>query len=334
MPDKNQIVRWGVMSTARIATKVRKAIQQTEGAKLSAVASRSADRAAAWAKEHGADRSYGDYQALLDDDELDAIYIPLPPSMHAEWTIRAAQHGKHVLCEKPLAMNVAEAEEMAAACREHKVQLMDAVMWVHHPRAADMRRPIEDGRLGKLRRVTSGFTFHWDEVPLTDIRMQRELGGGSLMDLGWYCVRATMWATGALPTRVYGTARYVQDVDMNFSAVMWYDGDIMASFDCGFDVGWRKWFEVAGTHGSLVCDDFVNPWDSENPRYWLHGAEGKLSEHVSAPPIQEQCMIEEFCRIVRSSRIEERWPADSIANQRVCDALASSARTGTVVGIA
>lgn len=320
-------VRWGVLGTARIATTVGNAIQAASSAALVAIASRSHERAAEWAAEHDAAKAFGGYEALLDSPDIDAVYIPLPPSMHREWTIRAAEHGKHVLCEKPLALSAAEAEEMAAACREHNVQLMDGVMWVHHPRAEEMLRPIHDGTLGDLRRVTSAFSFN-REFPPNDLRMQREMGGGALMDLGWYCVRATLWAFGGLPTQVAATGRYVNAVDVNFTATMWFDGQRMASFDCGFDTGMRRWFEVAGTEASLVCDDFTKPWDAAKPRFWLHDTGGKMSEHVSPPPIQEVCMIEDFCRIVQSGQLEDRWPAEAIATQRVVDALDMAARSG------
>jgi predicted dehydrogenase len=331
MSETTKTVRWGVMGTARIATKVGKAIHQADGAELAAIASRNSERAGDWAAEHGAGRSYGNYESLLDDDELDALYIPLPPSMHLEWVVRAAERGKHVLCEKPLAMNAAEAAEMAAACREHGVQLMDGVMWLHHPRTAVMRQAVRDGKLGQLRRVTSAFSFHWDEVPMQDIRMQRELGGGCLGDLGWYCAGATLWAMGGMPERVCATARYLNDVDINFSAVLWYDNDRTASFDCAFDTTWRKWFELAGTHGSLVCDDFVNPWKIDKPRFWLHDADGRPTEHVCEPLIQEVCMIEDFCKLVRSGDLDFRWPNTAVATQRVCDALDEAARSGSVV---
>ncbi len=352
-------VRWGVMGTARIATKVGKAIRDAEGAELWAVASRSPARAADWARRHSAAASVDSYQALLEDEGIDAVYIPLPPSMHAEWTIRAAEHGKHVLCEKPLAISTSEAEQMAAACKEHNVQLMDATMWSHHPRTGDMLQPIQDGTLGPLRRITSGFSFdvnsylertvvlpsqqHPDPVTgeikavtleqarAADLRMQRELGGGALLDLGWYCVRATLWAFGGLPQKVFAAARYEKDVDINLSALMWFDGDRMASFDCGFDQAWRKWFEVTGTKGSIVCDDFVNPTQSDRPRWWLHDAQANAEQHIAEPAIQEQLMIENFCRIVRSGEIDEQWPRMSVDNQRVCEALDRSARSGQIV---
>ena len=329
MPPAGQLdrpVRWGILGTARIAAKVCRAMHAAEGAAVVAVASRDADRARAWAAEHGVGRGYGSYEELLRDDEIDAVYIPLPPALHAEWTIRAAEAGKHVLCEKPLAASLGEAEEMAAACRRAGVQLMDGVMWKHHARTAAMRGHVERGELGRPRRVTSAFTFCWDPFPEDDIRLQPELAGGSLGDLGWYCVGASLWAFGDLPTRVWATARYFNDVDVNLSGHLWFDDDRVASFDCGFDTLLRKWFEIAGSEGSLVCDDFTAPHDAARPRYWAHDAAGAGSEHVVPDAPQEVRMIERFSANVRTGRIEERWPAESLRVQRVCDALAESAR--------
>ncbi len=331
MNDDERQIRWGVLSTARIATKVCRAIHRAEGAEVMAVASRDGERARRWAGEHGVGRSHGSYEGLLGDPEVDAVYIALPPSMHAEWTIRAAEAGKHVLCEKPLAANLAEAEEMAEACRSRGVQLMDGVMWKHHARTAAVRGHIERGELGRLRRMTSAFTFCWDPFPENDIRLQRELAGGSLGDLGWYCIGATLWAFGDLPTRVWATARYHRDVDVNLSGVMWFEGDRMASFDCGFDTLLRKWFEIAGTAGSLVCDDFTAPRDPDKPRYWAHDATGASTEQVVPDASQEVRMIERFSGLVRAGEIDDSWPAESLRVQRVCDALADSARRGDPV---
>ena len=333
MSHLDRQIRWGVLSTARIATKVCQAMHDAHGAEPVAVASRDLDRARRWAAEHGVGRALGSYEELLADPEVDAVYIGLPPSMHAEWTIRAARAGKHVLCEKPLAANLAEAEEMAAACRDNGVQLMDGTMWKHHARTAAMRGHIERGELGRPRRVTAAFTFHWDPLPMEDIRLQPELAGGSLGDLGWYCVGASLWAFGDLPERVWATARYVNGVDVNTSGLLWFSDERVASFDCGFDTASRRWFEIAGTEGSLVCDDFVAPNDAERPRYWSHGAGGENSEHVVPDALQETGMIERFSAIARSGELDPAWPAESLRVQLVCDALADSARRGEPVDL-
>ena len=267
---------------------------------------------------------------MLEDPNIEAVYIPLPPSLHCQWTCLAARHGKHVLCEKPLGMNLAEAHEMADACTAANRQLMDGVMWLHHERTFAMREIIRSDHLGVLRRVTAGFSNGLDLSP-NNIRFQRELGGGVLGDLGWYCVGAILWAIGALPERVFATARYERDVDLNLSAILWFRENRMASFDCGFDTVWRKWFEIAGTTGSIVCDDFVNPWAAGKARFWVHDSQGKGTQHVYPDCIQEVRMIETFCEIVRSGRLDPAWPAAALAAQTVCDALAQSARIGSVV---
>lgn len=345
--ESTQPVRWGILGTAHIATKVGRAIHRARGARLAAVASRDKSRAQAWVARHTRDTAVADaarafldpgapvaalgsYRELVEDPNIDAVYIPLPPSLHCEWTCLAAQYGKHVLCEKPLGMNLAEARRMSDACTAANRQLMDGVMWLHHERTLAMREISRSERLGLLRRVTAGFS-NGANLDENNIRFQRELGGGALGDLGWYCVGALLWAFDELPERVFATARYEREVDMNLSATLWFPDDRMASFDCGFDVVWRKWFEIAGTQGSIVCDDFVNPWDAAKARFWVHDSQGKGTQHLFADCVQEVRMIENFCDIVRSGRLDPAWPAAALATQKVCDAVAHSARTASVV---
>jgi predicted dehydrogenase len=349
-PADSTEIRWGILGTARIATKVGRAITQAAGSQLAAIASREPARARAWIDRHTQNdhaattpeafleparlpKVVGGYQALLDDPSIDAVYIPLPPSLHAEWTIAAARSGKHVLCEKPLAVNVSEARAMAAACEAAGVQLMDGVMWVHHPRTDAMKRTIASGVLGRLRRVTSAFSFNARDFQPDNIRFQRALGGGVLGDLGWYNIRATLWAFDALPERVFASARYRNDVDLSLSALMWFDDERVASFDCAYDTAARKWFEIAGTEGSLVCDDFVHPWNVDQARYWVHGGQGKMSQENCAPCHHEVRMIEHFCEALRSGRLEPAWPAAAIACQAVLDALDRSARSGQIAPV-
>lgn len=322
-----RLIRWGILGTARIAARIAPAIQATPGAELAAVASRDARRAAEWAAQHGVPRSFGSYAALLDEADIDAVYIPLPPSLHAESTIRAAERGKHVLCEKPLAATFAAAAEMAAACRQHRRQLMDGVMWLHHPRAAAMQSVLRAGTLGPLRRVTSAFTFVAAQFPPDDHRFQHELGGGSLLDLGWYCVGATLWTTGRLPRRVWALGRYQSGVDRTFSGQMQFDEDLVASFDCGFETTARKWLEVAGTEASLICDDFPRPWNEEKPRFWIHNQAGKSAEQVAPVAQQEHCMVARFCDLARRPQPDETWPQLSLQVQQACAALDQAART-------
>jgi predicted dehydrogenase len=330
-------IEWGILGTARIAVKVGRAIQNAVGARLSAVASRDRARAANWIAEHAFDSPspapavYGSYEDLLADPSIDAVYIPLPPSLHAEWTIKAAECGKHVLCEKPLATRVADARAMAAACHANGVQLMDGVMWMHHERTIAMKRALQEGALGTLRRVTTAFSFNATDFAADNIRFQRDLGGGVLGDIGWYCVGATLWAFESLPTRVFATARYRDDVERSLSAILWFADDRIASFDCAFDTTFRKWMEIAGTEGSIVCDDFANPWDVSKARFWVHDRQGKASQENFPGCVQEVRMIECFTDIVRSERLEPEWVERTINTQIVCSAIDFSARTETLI---
>lgn len=331
MSEQNRPLKWGILGTARIAQKVRRAIGLDAGSECVGIASRSEEKAREWGAAQNVPRCHGSYEALLDDPEIEAIYIPLPPALHHEWTIRAAEAGKHVLCEKPLAVNHTEAVEMAAACREQGVQLMDGVMWLHHPRTVQMREDLRSRALGNLRRLMSGFSFCWDPFPTENIRFNAGLGGGALLDLGWYCVGAALWAIQKQPTRVEAHARWFQEVDCSLTAQLWFEDNFHAIFDCGFETTWRKWFELAGSSGSLVCDDFVAPWSEEKSRFWLHDSQGKATERAFGPQIQEREMIADFRKLVRGELPENPWLGLSLDVQRVCDALAESARKERVI---
>ena len=178
-------LRFGVLSTANIGrAAVNPAIQAARNAELVAVASRDGERAREFAAQGAIPRHHGSYEALLDDPEIDALYIPLPNSLHREWAIRAAEKGKHVLCEKPLALTAAEGREMAAAADAHRVKLMEAFMYRFHPRTEKVIELVRGGRIGELRAIRSAFTFRLTRPD--NIRLKPELGGGALMDVGCY----------------------------------------------------------------------------------------------------------------------------------------------------
>ncbi len=324
-------IRWGILGTARIAEKVAAAIHAAPNASLEVIASRNLDRANNWATEHNVPRAVGSYEEVLQDPRIDAVYIPLPPSMHAEWTVAAAKAGKHVLCEKPLAGNADEAAAMVRACEEHDVQFMDGVMWLHHPREADMRSVLENGDLGQLTHVSSAFTFRWPEIPEDDFRTRREFGGGSLLDLGWYCVGVALWAFDDMPESVFGSAQLRNDVDMHFNGLMHFSGGRTASLNCGFDTVMRRWVEIAGTERSLVCDDFTRPWKEDKPRFWVHRPDGSAEERASASPNQETCMVQAFSEAILSGSRRRDWHERAVQTQRICAALDHSARIGQVV---
>ena len=196
-------------------------------------------------------------------------------------------------------------------------------MWSHHPRTNEMKAMLKSGELGRLRRITSAFTVNIADTP-GQIRFNSDLGGGAIYDLGWYCIRAALWAFDDVPLRVYATGEYHRGVDINAAVMMWFSNQRTAAFDCGFDMGLRKWFEVAGEKGNLVCDDFLAPNNIDAPRYWTHCESGNSETHLSEGVVQQTEMVQRFCEIVCEGTVEERWFRESLDTQRVVDALLKS----------
>jgi predicted dehydrogenase len=331
-------IRFAILGTAKIARTVAPKIKSAEGAELLGIASRNEESAQKFAQEFGIPRTYSSYAAALDDPDVDAVYVPLPPSLHQEWTEKAAAAGKHILCEKPLARNVDETDSMITVCQKHEVVLLDGVMWYHTARAAAIKRIVDSGQLGELRQLTSVFTFRWDTMPMENLRMHRDLGGGSLLDLGWYCVGASLWLLDEMPQQVYARANWCNDVDVRLNGFLWFGGENSAerkvvTIESGFDAVPRRWVEVVGATESLVCDDFTRPWNSERPRFWTHNGDGESIEHVVAGKTQEECMVEAFCELVCSGQTDHPWLRLSRKTQFVCDALDLSARSGKVVDV-
>ncbi|MEI6538339.1 MAG: Gfo/Idh/MocA family oxidoreductase [Planctomycetota bacterium] len=324
------LVRIGILGTARIAKTVIPQIAASEHADVVAVGSRSLAKAQQFAGEFGIETAYGSYDALLTDANVDAVYIPLPPSMHCEWTMKAAAAGKHVLCEKPLAINAVQAQQMIEAAVRHEIVLLDAVMWYHTARAEVMRKIVLSGELGEVRQVTSAFTFPGNALADDDLRFSASLGGGSLLDVGWYCIGMSLWMLQQMPERVFATARWQNEIDLRMNGILWFPHNQMASFESGFDTIRRRWMEVAGTNAALVCDDFTKPWNAEKPRFWMHNADGTSDQNIVTHPPLERCLVDAFCQMVRSGNVHHDWLTLSLQTQQVCDALLKSARSGVV----
>ena len=193
-------MKWGLLSTANINRKLLEGVRGTDEATVVAVASRDRSRAEAFAREHGIERALGSYEELLADPEVEAIYIPLPNSMHVPWSVQALEAGKHVLCEKPLTRHPADAEAAFAAAERSGRLLMEAFMWRHHPQTRRLRELLDAGVIGRLRLVRASFSFPLDEAE--NIRLNGELEGGGLMDVGCYCLSGSRFVAGAEPERV------------------------------------------------------------------------------------------------------------------------------------
>jgi D-xylose 1-dehydrogenase (NADP+, D-xylono-1,5-lactone-forming) len=248
-------VRWGVLSTAGIGRVLIEASRTATHAEVVAVASRDADRARAFAGELGLAASFGSYEELLASEAVDAVYVPLPVSLHTEWTVRALAAGKHVLCEKPLATSAADAARCFDAAEAAGRRCVEGLMWRHHPQTALARRLVADGAIGRLATVRAALSV---SVAPGDIRRSVELGGGALGDLGCYCVSAIRLFAGE-PERVY--ADQVADgpagVDLRLAATLRLPDEVLAQFDVGLDLTRRDELELVGTDGKLTVPD---PW--------------------------------------------------------------------------
>src|SRR5215212_5726991 len=256
--------QWGILSAANIARRrfVPGVRNGSEG-QAAAVAARDGDRARAFADELGIPRAYGSYEELLADPAIDGVYIGLPNSLHAEWTIRAAQAGKHVLCEKPLARRAADAERMAAACELAGVILMEAFMWRHHPQHARVRELLAAGEIGEssLVRATFSFAMGAERRAGPDVRVQPELDGGALMDVGCYALDAARFLFDAEPIEVTALQRFdpALGVDTTSSALARFPGDRLAIVDGSFDLNGPQRYEIVGGRGSIVVDPCFQP---------------------------------------------------------------------------
>src|SRR3954449_6343906 len=245
-------LRWGLLSTARITG----ALLSSGHGEFAALASRAPERAEAFAREHGIPRSHGSYEDLLADPDVDAVYVPLPNSMHVEWSIRALEAGKHVLCEKPMSRHPADVERAFDVAERQGLVLMEAFMWRHHPQLERARELIAGGAIGRLRLVRAAFSF--TGRPADDIRLQRALEGGGLMDVGCYCISGCRALAGSEPERVQGDQVLGGDgVDVAFVATLRFAGDVLGAFDCGMSYAARDELEAVGDEGSLFLDD---PW--------------------------------------------------------------------------
>jgi predicted dehydrogenase len=360
--------RWGILGTANIARKNYKAIGNSGNSDLAAVASRDRSRAEQFIRECQADvpltpapAACASYQELLERKDVDAVYIPLPTGIRKEWVIRAAESGKHVLCEKPCAMNSADLKAMLEACWKNKVQFMDGVMFMHSARLPLMRRTLDEQTIGQVTRITSQFSFKASGDFLAgNIRVSSDLEPlGCLGDLGWYNIRLTLWVMNeTLPERVsgriltqHGRADSGAPVPIDFSGEMFWPGGTSASFYCSFLTQNQQWGIVSGTEGYLRVDDFVLPFfgcesafEVNSPVFHVSGGDHNMQSHPrryavaeysnSMPDSQETNMIRTFARMVTSGRLEPTWGDIALETQQVLDAcLISAQEDGKVVAV-
>ncbi|NNM06679.1 MAG: Gfo/Idh/MocA family oxidoreductase [Gemmatimonadetes bacterium] len=324
---------WGVISTAKIGQRaVNPAIQASSNGELLAVASRDAGKARAFAEEAGIPTSYGSYQALLDDPSIDAVYNPLPNSLHREWTIRAVEQGKHILCEKPLALDAAECREMEAAAAANGVKLMEAFMYRFHPRTERVLEMVREGEVGDIRQIRSSFTFPLDRPD--DIRWDRELGGGALMDVGCYCINVSRTLARREPVEVRAMANFRDGgVDQQMAGSLRFEDGLLAHFDCALTMDRTEVYHLLGTDGHIrILDAFVP--GTEDVVIERFDAEDNLTP-ISVPGGDEyRLMVEHFADAVLNDGPLRYSPEEAALNMKVIEALYESARNeGEVVAV-
>jgi len=326
-------LRWGVLSTAKIGRdKVIPGIQAADRCEVVAIGSRDADRARGVAEELGIPRVHGSYEALIDDPEVDAVYIPLPNHLHMEWTIAAARAGKHVLCEKPIALTAADAQEMAAVCAAEGVRLMEAFMYRLHPSWVAVRGIVGSGRLGQLQAVQSWFSYFNDDP--TNIRNIREYGGGALMDIGCYSVNLSRMLFGGEPDRIEAsiTRDPASGVDVLTSALMGF-GDGVATFTCSTRAEPDQRVHVYGTEGHLsVGIPFNIPPYRPTEVSVTAGGDPPVAPDTEVlmfePADQYAVQAEGFASAVLDGEPVPLPPEDSIANMRVIEEIVAAAARG------
>jgi predicted dehydrogenase len=319
MRPMTEPVRWGVLSTARINDKLLAGARASEEVEVLAVASREQAAADAYAREHGIERAHGSYEALLADPDVEAIYISLPNSMHVEWSVRALEAGKHVLCEKPLSRSsdaVESAFDVAERCER---LLMEAFMWRHNPQTVRLRELVDEGVIGRLRMVRASFGFQLDDA--SNVRMRSELEGGSLMDVGCYCVSALRLLCGE-PLRVQGEQHQGGDgVDVAFAGVLAFAGDVLAHFDSGFAFSPPDELSVFGEHGSLALAD---PWHVQTPAIVLRRGE-EVETIATAAANSYQLELENLSAAIRGAAAPLLGREDALGQARTIEALYASA---------
>jgi D-xylose 1-dehydrogenase (NADP+, D-xylono-1,5-lactone-forming) len=318
--------RVGILSTARINRQILAGARESELVEVAAVASRDLGRAEAYAREHELQRAYGRYEDLLADPDLDAVYISLPNSLHVEWSVRALEAGKHVLCEKPLSRNVEDVERgFDAADRAGRI-LTEAFMYRHNPQTARLKELVDGGAIGALRLVRAAFSF-----TLTDdanIRLAEDLDGGALMDVGCYCVSGSRLLAGE-PERVFGAAVEEAGVDTVFAASMRFPGDVFAQFDCGLRLPMRDELEAVGEEGSIFLDD---PWHCRKPVLQLR-RDGDVEEIALEPVDSYRLELDNLAQAIHGEAKPLLSQDDAVGQARAIEALYRSAETGEAVAL-
>jgi xylose dehydrogenase (NAD/NADP) len=323
--DGRMAMKWGILSTADINKHLIPGARKSADVELVAVGSRDLTRAQAFAARWGIERAYGSYEELLADPDVEAVYNPLPNTLHCEWSIKALEAGKHVLCEKPMSRHPDEVEAAFDAAERTGRVLSEAFMYRHDPSTMKLVELVENGAIGDLRLVRSAFSYSLHDAD--NIRLRPDVDGGALMDVGCYCVSGSRLLAGE-PESVYGRQfTGPTGTDWVFAGLMTFPGGVLATFDCGTDLPDRDELEAIGTDGSIFLDD---PWHCEVPVIELR-REGEV-ERIALDYVDPYMLeLENVGAAARGEAPLLLGREDAVQQARVIDALFRSAESGTAV---
>ncbi len=321
-------VKWGIISTAHINRLFLEGARAANDVEIAAVASRDRAKAEEYARQNDIAKAHGSYEELLQDSDVEAVYISLPNSFHIEWSIRALQAGKHVLCEKPLSRRTPEVERAFDVAEQNGRLLMEAFMWRHNPQTRRLSELLDQGVIGRTRVIRAAFGFVTNDP--ANVRLQTALDGGALMDVGCYCVSATR-LIGGEPERVSAEQVLGGDgVDVAFAATMRHPGDVISHFDAGLALDSRDLLEIVGDGGSLLLDD---PWHCRNPGIEL--GRGGDTEHIEIERANSYGLeAENFSAAIRGNATPLLGRDDATGQARAIEALYESAGQGQAVSVA
>lgn len=344
--SSDQRFRIGILGCANIAKQFARDVGPSQTVRLAAVASRSADKAAEFAAAYGIERSVGSYEALIEDPALDAVYIPLPNSLHAEWAIKAAACGKHVLCEKPLATSLAEAQAMFETARRHRVTLVEAYPYWFQPQTAEMVSLLHAGAIGAVRSVQASFGFTVSN-PQHNIRLKPELAGGSLMDAGCYPLSLIRLAMGCAPLKVRADATWADTgVDLSMMVTLLYADGRRAQLSCAMDAANHRHATIVGSQGTIETE-YLNhtsdqagdhPYGYLPSQLWLRrGIANSIPFDAIRSPVGSgfRFAAETFARWVREADAAAiaNATAMSLDIAATLEAIQASARSGQEAGV-
>ncbi|UCD50216.1 MAG: Gfo/Idh/MocA family oxidoreductase [Phycisphaerales bacterium] len=321
-------ISWGILSTAKIGVaKVIPAMQKGRFCSVTALASRDLARALAAAKKLGIPKAHGSYEALLADPDIDAVYNPLPNHLHVDWSIKALEAGKHVLCEKPIGLDVADARRLLdAAARHPHLKVMEAFMYRHHPQWVKARQLVAEGGVGQLRSIQSFFSYY--NADPANIRSQPEMGGGGLMDIGCYCISLSRFLFGAEPQRVFGIVEYDPTLKVDRLASGLLDFGVgTATFTCATQLSPYQRVNILGTEGRVDIEIPFNAPPKKRCRVWYQ--RGSDVQEIRLPRCDQYTIQGDlFSQAVLNDTAVPTPLTDAVANMKVIEAVFASAKSG------